>query len=257
MKTILKLLTAPLLLLCVLAQAQVKTNYFTQKQIPEIEINPFVRFDNYPQYSYHYSGRYSTDYLKMNGISYGISVSYKHPLKKHLFIKAGFGYYKYKFDKLSNTNSLTGKSHVRPINFISPLFIMYSTNKYHYNNLMFRVGIGKEFNLNREFLIAASFHLSAYYTISQYYHLAANPWDGNLNFNKKNTIFFGFSGAISTSITKQFNRLQIGPSLILPIYDTRLKDPVFLEESHTGGKNKWFNGIGVGIACNISLNKKN
>ena len=166
------------------------------------------------------------------------------------------GYFNYRFDKLDNTNSLTGKSQARPIDFVSPLFIQYSTDKYHYNNFMMRTGVEKEVDLNNGFKIIACFDLNAYYSFSQYYHLTFNPWDGNLNFNKKNTMLFGFSSIISTGITKQFNRLQIGPSLIVPIYDSWWKDPVFLEEDYNGGKNKWLNGIGAGIICNISLHKK-
>jgi hypothetical protein len=100
------------------------------------------------------------------------------------------------------------------------------------------------------------FNLNTYYTFSQSYHLTFNPYDGNLNFNKKGAEFLGISTNLTAGIIKQVGRLQIGPSLILPIYDTWKKDPVFLEENYDGGKHKWLNGIGVGIVCNISLHKK-
>lgn len=232
------------------------TYYVRIRENSQIEINPFIRYDNYPQYSYHYSGRVSTDYLKMTGVSYGISLSYKLPIKRKLFIKAGLGYFKYKFDKLDNTNTLTGESHVRPIDFISPLFILYSTDKYLYNNLMLRTGLGKAFDLNKKLSIVASFDLTAYYTFSQYYHLAFNPWDGNLDFNRKNKMLFGFSGSLSISILKQYKGFQIGPSLVVPIYDSWKKDTVFREEDYKGGKQKWLNGFGGGIVCNIFLHKR-
>lgn len=228
---------------------------FAQKRNKEIEINPYVRFDKFPQFSYNYGGRYTTDFLKMTGNSYGLHLSYKYGLKKHFFLKAGLGYLKYKFDNLNNTNSLTGKSHARPIDFVSPLLIGYSTNKYHYNNIMMSTGIDKEFALNKGFKISASFDLTAYYTYSQYYHLTFKTFDGNQNFNKNNATLFGFSGTISTGITKQLNNLQIGPAIILPIFDSWRNDTVFLEDDKKG-KNKWLNGVGVGIVCNILLHTK-
>lgn len=227
-----------------------------QRQNNQIEITPFVRLDNYPKFSYNYSGRFSTDYLKMKGTSYGINLSYKHPLKNHLFIKAGLGYFKYRFDKLDNTNSSFGNSKARPINYVSPLLIQYSTDKYHYNNFMLRTAIGKELELNKRLTIMTCFDLTAYYTYSQHYHLTFNPYDGNLDFNTRNKMLFGFSSAISLGITKKINRLQIGPSINIPVFDSWKNDAVFLEDNKKG-KNKWLNGIGLGIVCNISLHKKN
>ena len=228
-----------------------------QKKNNQIEMNPFVRWDNYPGFTYHFNGRASTDNLTMKGTNYGINLSYKYNFKKNLFLKVGLGYFKYNFDKLDNTNSSFGKSQSRPINFISPLFIQYSTDKYQYNNLVINTGIEKKFDLTKGASFITSFNLNAYYTCSQYYHLTFNPNDGNLDFKKNEKQIFGLSGNIMVSITKQFGRFQIGPSMVLPIFDLWKKDPVFLEEDYHGGKSKWLNGIGFGIVCNISLHKKN
>ncbi|TBR20169.1 MAG: hypothetical protein EPO57_01185 [Chitinophagaceae bacterium] len=243
-------------ILLIAATFIVTSTLVAQKQNKQIEINPFIRLDNYPKFSYHYYGRASTDFLKMKGTSYGIVITYKYSFKNNLFIKTGLGYFKYSFDKLDNTNSLFGNSKARPIDFVSPLFIQYSTDKYHYNNILIRTGIGKEVALNEGIKIITCFDLNAYYNFLQYYHLTFAPYNSNLNFSKRRKMLLGFSNAISSSITKQFNQIQIGPSIILPIFDSWKKDLVFQEEGYNGGKNKWLNGIGVGVICNISLHKK-
>jgi hypothetical protein len=231
----------------------VPVNTLLQKN--EIEINPFLRYDNYPKFSSQYSERNSTDYLRMQGISYGVAISYKHFLKNNLFIKAGLGYYNYRFDELNNINSLWQvKTSSRTISYNSPLFITYATDRYHYNNLLVRLGIGKEFYLNKETHLITDLSVMPYYSFSQYYHLTSNPWDGNLNFHKNRAMLFGFSSTISIAITKQYKNFQIGPSLIIPVFDLWKKDLVFLEGN--GYRDKWVNGIGVGIVCNIFLLKK-
>ena len=228
---------------------------FSQAQKPnnQIGITPFVRWDNYPRHTYHYNGAGTSDNLKMKGTSYGIDLDYKFNVKKGLFIKAGIGYYKYKLDKLDNDNSVFGKSQARPINFISPLFIQLSTDKYYYNNLFLTTGIEKQFELNKGFNFITSFNLNGYFTYSQYYHLTANPNDGNLNFNKNEKGFLSVSGNVMAAVTKKVGSLQIGPSLFIPVFDVYKKDPVFLETGSRGGNSKLLNGIGLGLVCNVSL----
>jgi hypothetical protein len=233
-------------------------NLQAQKNISQIEINPFIRWDNYPGFTYHYSSRTSSDYLKMEGSSIGISIGYRQTINKAFFVKVGMGYYKYSFQNLDNTNSVFGKSSsARNIDYPSPILILYATDKYHYNTLSINIGVGKQFDLQKGLKLITGLNFTDYYTFSQYYHLTSNPYDGNLNFNKKETSSFGLSVNLSASLVKELGRFQVGPSLILPVYDSWQKDAVFLETDYNGGKNKWLNGIGLGVVCNILLHKKN
>lgn len=229
---------------------------YSQKKDSQIEINSFIISENYPGFSYHYKGRPSTDYLSIKGISHGMNVGYNFSLEKSLLLKIGFGYFNRSFNKIKNTNSVFGKTvDSRPINYLSPLLISYSSNKYHYNNISINTGIEKQFYLKNNFEASTSFNLNGYYNISQYYHLSSNPYDNNLNFKKKDKTFSGFSSNISVGIYKKINHLLIGPALIVPIYETWRKDQIFLEENYDGGKSKWLNGIGIGISIKNSLNK--
>ena len=45
-----------------------------QNQNRQIEINPYIRIDKYPQFSYVLRGRPSTDYINMKGTSFGINI---------------------------------------------------------------------------------------------------------------------------------------------------------------------------------------
>ncbi len=62
---------------------------FGQKMKSQIEISPFIQYDKYPEFSYNLLGRTSTDFLKMQCVSWGIVANYKRLLTQHLYIKAG------------------------------------------------------------------------------------------------------------------------------------------------------------------------
>ncbi len=230
---------------------------YCQKNSNQIELNTFIRFENYPKFSYNYAGRASSDFLKMKGKNSGINLGFNYCLNKDIFLKFGLGYFKQSFNTIENTNSIFGRTvSNRPINYVSPLLISYSTDAYHYNNMNINLGIEKQFNIAKNLELTTGINLGGYYNLSQYYHLTMNPFDNNLDFNKKEKRFSGFLSNISLGFYKRFGRYSIGPSLVLPIYDSWKKDPIFLEENYDGGKNKWFNGIGIGITAKISLQQK-
>lgn len=257
MKTILRLLTAPLLLLCFWVQAQVKTDSFTQRQSSEIEINPYFRWDNYPEFSYVLNGRPSTDYVKINSPSWGISALYKYPVRNRLFLKAGIGYYKYSFSKIRKTNTQFGEATARNIDYYSgpiAVSVAYVTDKYWYNTMSADIGMENSFSLKKNVQIAIALDLNNYFTFSQYYHLSYNP-AGSQDYKKNNKRYFGASITISTSLLQKFNRVSIGPSIIIPAWDLWKTDATFPEETDTGSRRKWLHGIGIGISCNYSLTK--
>ena len=112
------------------ADAQVKN----KTSAPQIEIMPFKRWDSYPAFDYAINA-VNTNSVKINGASWGITASYKYPIKNNLYLKGGIGYYQYSFDKIKKQNRY-GESKTRSINYPSPLYILFYTNKYSYNTLI-------------------------------------------------------------------------------------------------------------------------
>jgi hypothetical protein len=259
MKTILRLLIAPLLLLCFLTQAQVKKDsVWSKKQSPQIEILPYSRWDSYPEFSYVLNGRPSTDYVKINGTGWGIYINYKLPVAKSIFIKSGIGYYKYSFNNIKKENTQFGKSTVRDIDYYSgpiAVDILYYTDKYWYNTINANIGVEKLFNLKKDMQITTALNINNYFTFSQYYHLSYNS-PGSQDYKKNIGRYFGSSVNINASLLKKFTKISIGPSIIIPVFELWKTDETFFEETNSGSRNKWFRGIGLGISCNYSLTKK-
>jgi len=203
-------------------------NVLGQKKINQIEIKPFIGIDWYPEFSYHYLGRASTDFLKMRGISWGINLNYKYALKNNFFLKGGLGYYKYSFGKLENLNTQFGSSDARPIKYPSFTNLGYYTDAYYYNNMVFTLGIEKLIYLKKELILSTGLEINNYFTISQVYHIS---YAGTPDYKNSISRLFAHSLDLNISLLKQIGKMQIGPVLVLPIFDAWKKDYVFLEEN--------------------------
>jgi hypothetical protein len=55
---------------------------------------------------------------------------------------------------------------------------------------------------------------------------------------------------------KKTDKIEIGPSLIVPVFDIWKQDVVFPEENSADSRTKWFSGIGLGISINFLISKK-
>jgi hypothetical protein len=228
---------------------------FAQKQAGEIEFNPYVRFDKYPQFSKVFNGPQSTDHITMNGTSVGLNIAYKIPIKKSILLKPGIGYFEYSFNNVEKDNTRFGKSTGRDIDIVSPVYIPFFTDKYKYNTIMANIGFEKLFNCKRNTQVVTGINWNNYYAISESYHLTYNP-EGSKNYGKNNNRYFGSSVYIDVSVIKKFQKIRIGPSLILPVFDNWKTDSIFPGETNSGSRSKWLNGIGLGISVNYSLAKK-
>ncbi len=240
--------------LLVLAVLFSTSSAISQKPLNKIEIMPYMRADWYPEFSFVFNNRASTDYVKMHGNSVGLNVSYEGYLRKSFFIKSGVGYYKYSFNKIRNENTTFGVSDGRLIKYPSPLFLLFYTDKYWYNTLSLNIGIEKFFKYQNDLEIYAGVNLANYFTFSQSYHVVDNP--GNKNYKKSDKRYYGLSVFLCLRLLKNFGDISIGPSLILPVYDIWKKDLVFPEENNSDFREKWINGIGLGVTCYLLLSKK-
>ncbi|MDP3915859.1 MAG: hypothetical protein Q8R96_19200 [Bacteroidota bacterium] len=219
-----------------------------------------MRYDTYPEFLASETSL-SSNYITLKGTSLGVIVSYKHPLSKSqsLFIKSGIGYYQYSFNKMKNRNTRFGNSERRLINFPSPLFIPFFTDKYWYNTISANIGIEKLFYWKKDLQISIGANINNYYTYSQYYHITYENPNTQINNDYKNKIRrnFGLSANLSASLLKKLGKISLGPAIIIPVYDRWKTDETFTDEAESDSRNKFLRGIGLGISCNYSLTTKN
>lgn len=216
-----------------------------------IGIKPYLRWDHYPEFSYHYKGRASTDYLKMNGTSFGCDINYGFPTKKKIRFQVGVGYFKNRFDKLTNVNTSFGKSKSRIIDYPSLVDPIYVTDKYSYNNIAFSFCLEREIEMNNNINVLAGAEINSYLTYSQYYHIKG--W--NLIYKVKDQDFFGHALQLTFGMPKQYRRFSMVPIIAIPIYTTWHKDDVFAENEKER-RSKWFNGVSIAVHFKYFNKKK-
>jgi len=229
---------------------------FGQKMHGVIELNPYIRYDTYPEFS-DTGNPLSGNYTNLKGVSYGINANYKRAIKNEYKLLIGLGYYKQIFNKIEIRNTRrSDEVNVRVIGYPSPLYMLFYTDKYWYNCIANNIGIEKDINLKNDLLISIVVSANNYFTYSQYYHLINNP-EGSLDYKKKEFKYLGLSVTSQISIQKRINSISIGPNLILPLFDIWRTDDTFPYEASSGSRSKWLRGIGFGISINYSLSQKN
>ena len=224
---------------------------FGQKRSNELQVLPFAKLDWYPEFTFNYGGRFSSDSLKMKGISWGININYKYALQNSIKIIAGIGYYRYSFSNLRRINSSFGVSDTRPIEVLSFNNFFYHTNSYRYNTISLNIGVEKLFRLNQSLHLTGGFSLSNYLTFQSVYK---TNFDGFV-YKKKGSEIFAHSLTTEIGFEKELGRLTLGPKLLIPVFGTWGKDEVF-KENKNENRSKWLNGIGIGLQLNYPLTKK-
>jgi hypothetical protein len=128
---------------------------------------PIIRYDRYPEFSYNFAGRVSTDYLKMEGLSWGINGNYKKALSPAFFVKGCAGYYRYSFTKLMGQNRW-GNPDSRNVAYRSNTYILYRTDHYAYHTLSGNIGIEHSFSLTPNTKLIASSEVSSFFILDNY-----------------------------------------------------------------------------------------
>jgi len=234
-------------------------NYsFGQKPVNQIEVIPYFRTDSYPEFSYAINPIISHK-SKINGTGWGIDLNYKTSLQANIKLIFGVGYYKYPFNKIHGLHRF-GESDSRLVERYTPPgpftpSIFFSTDSYWYNTISLITGAEKEIEVSKNYSFSANITIRNYFSYNQRYHITYPPPSGDLH-EKKDFRYFGFSGSVSVSIAKKWKDFSAGPVLILPVFDYWKKDNIFFDETNSGGRNKWFRGVGIGISCNYSLKNK-
>ena len=242
------ILTITFCLFCITNSDAQKSKIPGKQLSKRFEITTFVNFDRYPSFTYA-GNPVNYNKLTLSGVSFGIEAGYKFDLSSRITLKPFLGYYKFNISDVDNWWSLFNRTADargtnRAINFL-----ILSSDKYHYNCINAGVHAEKHFPLkkNREF--SAGLQLSNYFTFSQSYHISYdNPSNPIENPYKDDRFgYFGSRVDVSAKLVKKGRKLDIGPSIYLPIISTWKTDDFFLSENDNKTRSKFFGGIGVGV----------
>ena len=228
------------------------TIYQSKGQKTFIEINPLLQWDSYPSFVSSVNSTTNST-IKMNGISWGVGINYKHSFKKNVLFKVGMGYYKYRFNDIQEKTHQFGRD-ARVIDYRDGTSTFgYVTNKYWYNTLFMTIGVEKLIKLKNELDFIIGTEISNYYTFSQRYNILANDKIYKVSDGR----YFGVSSYLTAALQKRTDKkINFGPTIKLPIITLWKQDEVFPSEKNTLSRSKWLRGVGLGISCTYQLTSK-
>lgn len=184
--------------------------------------------------------------LKLYATDVGFSINYKRKIYNNMFVKIGMGYQEFALNKIDNKTAygnITISTNSRPINYPTALFILYSTTKYRYNNLLFHFAAEKQFRIFPSLFLFTTVDYFHAYTFSQKYYI---PGAGTY-YRSGNQGSFGDYFNLDFGISKEFRKLAIAAALLVPIYKNWKQDIVFKEDP-TKTVSNWFSGVGISIS---------
>jgi hypothetical protein len=208
-----------------------------------IEFSFIGKYDRHADYVSNFAGRVYNDTNKLYGKSFGANIIYRQNLTKTVSVFLGVGYYRLGIDRIKGSTpfNIPGGRTNRSIDYFDGISnLLYATSKYHYNNLAVTAGLSKTSLLKNNFYLDFSIEGISYYTFSQRYQLL----NGRRYYSTNNTKPLEFGVNATFGILKEYKKIYIRPSLLIPIYQNLKGDKVFYERRDMN-ISKWFNGIGV------------
>lgn len=212
-----------------------------------LELDLVGRYDKHADYTTRFGDRSYTNDTKLWGKSFGVNVNFVRSLHKHLTGKVGIGYYSLGIDKIRQTTPFNIIATGRNINYRHPSGILplFSTKKYHYDNLSFTLGLAYEKPIAKKVDLLIGGDVNYFCTFSQLYHITYE----DIRYRTNNSRNLGFAANIFLGLLRRFqkDKYYLSPKIVVPIYQQLHGDEAF-EEDQSVTMQKWFNGLGISLA---------
>lgn len=230
-------------LLCLILATGIVHAQTLNKQ--SLELNLQLRREKQADYITRFGDVSYQNHLRLYGTNVGAGVGY-NIVNGSLSIKPSIGYYRFSIDKIVNDRIPAwplGTSKFRPIDF-SPdsTLILYSTSKYHYNNLALGLSFGKAFDLKENLSATTQLAFTCLVSFSQHY------WVDGLKkgFTTTNIKSFGYLLDYKIGFRKEYTGMYLTTNFVLPLYKYCKQDKIFLEDPNHG-TSTWLGGCGLSI----------
>ena len=207
------------------------------------EFSVLGRYDQ-ANYVTRFGARSFNDTLKLYGMSYGATISYRQKIYKDISASIGIGYYRLGIDKIKSSSPFSVIPGARPRTSRATNYydgngsVLYLTPKYYYNDLLISIELSKTRLINKSLYFDVAAEGIGYYSVSQHYYLRSKSYSTN---NRKP---LEFGANITLGVLKKYKKFYIRPALIIPVYQNLKGDEVFYEDKSMNFQ-KWFKGIGL------------
>jgi hypothetical protein len=221
-------------------------NVYCQTGKYSLEVTPFLRYDKQGSFFSWETVIGGKNYVSTKGVSYGLNLNIQRNIKGENAVYVGTGFYKHRISKINRYND-NGTGNSRLINFPSPLFIPFFTDKYSYNTICFNAGYEKGIKVAKNNFIIVGADIAALYLFSQKYHLTNNP-EGSTDYKRNNANFWGVMAGLDFGIAKRYDKWNVVPKLKIPVLTFLQTDSAFPNENDADFRKQLFSGLGFGIS---------
>lgn len=223
---------------------------YSQNESNTIEMETYTRYDKYPMFSYAPNSTQMHN-VDAAGTSVGVGIAYRFQMQQRFSLKAGIGYFRYSFDKLRVYDPIFGQGDARLTLYMPQNTRVYlATPRYWYNCISLNIVPEYHVALGTNWLMITGLCITNYLTFSQIYSFKNIP---NAEFAKFRYQGNSISGQFS--FLRQSGKVEFGPRIIVPFFDSYKQDNFFPSENFSRNRSKWLRGLGLGISCAYSLSK--
>lgn len=212
----------------------------------ELILTTYFQYERYPCVNTTFNGTLK-EQLTMKGMIPGISLGYHHYLSRRFFVGGGIGLGRVIFTNIESVSPLVS-SRARPIDYHpSPAAVLFSSDKYWYNNLNLELGGGFDCSNWKHATFTTGITAETRFSFSQGYNIP-----GVAVYHTREHRFFGLSVIPYAMIRKRFGKLLLGPGLRVPVFTLWKQDTRFHEDP-SDSRNKWFNSVSVSFSATYRL----
>jgi hypothetical protein len=139
-----------------------------------IEISFVGRYDRHANYVSNFAGRAYNDTNNLYGLGYGTNIGFRKKITESISASLSVGYHRLEIDKIKGSMPFNapGTRTARNINYDDGMTnLLYSTSRYHYNNLTVTIGLSKTVPINEKLCLDFGAEAIGYHSFSQGYRL--------------------------------------------------------------------------------------
>ncbi len=181
------------------------------------------------------SGMYTPRNPNGQGWSGGLNATFQWHISNGFFLSGGLGYYQQNFF-----------IH-RPFNYSTPLFPLFTTKEYNYQNIQWIIGAGYNLSLNKLYSIRGVVTYNQFNSFRQVYYPESTAFPKQVN---SKDYRFGSSVIFSLGVYRKIHhKILLGANVLVPTSMKWRKDLIFAEDPTEFHDSKSSFGFGISGVC--------
>ncbi|RPD41780.1 hypothetical protein [Chitinophaga barathri] len=221
-----------------------------------IEVSAYGRHDQYYQGYYTLYGIERPYQYTVRGVGTGMSLSYRYPVIRNVYLKLGGGFFKQNFNKLQ-TIPPDGRAQ-NTMDYLYPeLLAPVQAREYRTDSYTATIGLEYAYPATPGLLLVAGVDFSNYFGRESVVQLEPDRRLPEIPGNQLKRDVSGLTGQsfyLHAGILKMLGPVGVGPYIMLPVIDKwAMTDPNLAGDGPGKRRSKALEGIGLGFRVAVAF----